>query len=114
MIGASSAERCPLYGAPEPVTSLAWGPPPDPGTVALSTLFRLVCFGGSWWTTVAVDRDREVGDGCDRRASGGAGCPQGAGDRMCAPAWRGRSAALGGSRVLDDGRRPAGAGRLAE
>jgi hypothetical protein len=46
---------------------LAWGLPPDPGTVALRTFFRLVCFGGSWWATVAVDRDGEVGDGCDRR-----------------------------------------------
>src|SRR5215218_10074486 len=84
MIVGSSAERCLAYGAREPVTSLAWGPPPDPGTVALSTLFRLVCFGGSWWATVAVDRAGEVHGGSDRRAPGGAGCPQGAGDRVCA------------------------------
>jgi hypothetical protein len=35
-----------------PLHSLVWGPPPDPGTVALSPFFRLVCFGGSWWTAV--------------------------------------------------------------
>src|SRR5512144_608157 len=114
MLVGSSAERCPLYGAREPVISLAWGPPPDPGTVALSTLFRLVCFGGSWLATIAVDRGREVGDGCDRRAPGGAGCPQGAGDRLRAGARRRPRAALGGPRVLDDGRRAVGAARLAE
>ncbi len=47
MIGASSAERCVLYGACEPVFSLAWELSPDPGTVAVSTLFRLVCLEGS-------------------------------------------------------------------
>src|SRR6266571_958698 len=56
MIAASSTERRVFYGACEPVASLAWGSPPDPGTVALSTLFRLVCFGGSWWSAAAVDR----------------------------------------------------------
>ena len=42
------AERRLGFGACEPVISLAWEPSPDPGTVALSTLFRLVCFEGSW------------------------------------------------------------------
>src|SRR6266567_5180678 len=114
MIGALPAERCPLYGAREPVTSLAWVPPPDPGTVALSTLFRLVCFGGSWWVTVAVVRIQEVGDGCDRGAPGGAGCPQGAGHRVRAAARRRSRAALGGARVQDHGWRAAGVARLAE
>src|ERR671918_3080521 len=111
MIGGSSAGRCVRCGAREPVISLAWEPPPDPGTVALSTLFRLVCFGGSWWATVAVDRAGEGRGGGDRRASGGAGCPQGAGDRVRAAARRGRWSALGGARVLDDGRRTVGAAR---
>src|SRR5512135_3150848 len=68
MIRGSFAERCDFYGACEPVASLAWELSPDPGTVAVSTLFRLVCFEGSWRATVAVDRALEVGDGRDRRA----------------------------------------------
>ena len=58
-------------GTGEPALSLAWEPRPDPGTVAVSTLIRLVCFRGPWWTTVAVVRTAEVVDGCDRAAPGG-------------------------------------------
>src|SRR5512133_1534424 len=65
-----------------PWSSVALEPPPDPGTVALSTLFRLVCFGGFWWAAVVVVRAEEVGDGGDRRALGSAGRAQGAGDRV--------------------------------
>jgi len=58
-----------LYGALEPEVSLVWGPPPDLGTVALSTLFRLVCFGGLLVGGGRVDRLRRGGrDGGDRRA----------------------------------------------
>src|SRR5215216_95831 len=113
MIVGSSAERRLAYGAREPVTSLAWGPPPDPGTVALSTLFRLVCFGGSWWATVAVDRAGEVHGGADRRAPGGAGCAQGAGDRVRARAGARARAHPGGGAVSDHGAGALDAARLA-
>src|SRR5712692_4721944 len=97
-----------------PWPSLAWGPPPDPGTVALSTLFRLVCFGGSWWAAVVVDRAQEVHDGGDRRALGGAGRAQGAGDHVRACAGAGARARPGGSAVSDDGARAVDATRLAQ
>jgi hypothetical protein len=43
-----------------PWFSLAWGPPPDPGTAAVSALLRLVCFGGSWRTAIRVVDPKEV------------------------------------------------------
>src|SRR5437870_2267958 len=97
-----------------PCPSLAWESLPDPGTVALSTLFRLVCFGGSWWAAVAVDRAKEVHHGGDRRARGGAGCAQGAGDRLRARPRRGRRARAGGGAIPDDGARAVDAARLAQ
>src|SRR5665648_25880 len=46
--GAACRRRV-LYGACEPVASLAWEPPPGSRDCApLSTLIRLVCSGGSW------------------------------------------------------------------
>src|SRR6266702_4242096 len=114
MIAASSTERRVFYGACEPVASLAWGSPPDPGTVALSTLFRLVCFGGSWWTAAAVGSSLEVHDGGDRRAPRGAGCAQGAGDRLRARPRQGRRARAGGRAVPNDGTRAADVARLAQ
>ena len=108
-----SADRRNLSGACEPVDSLAWEPRPDPGTVAVSTLFRLVCFRGPWRITRVVDRAEEAVDGCDRGAPGGAGCAQGAGDRMRAGAGSGWVPCAGGARVQDHGRRVAGVARLA-
>src|SRR6266496_6030714 len=85
---------------------LVWcgGPPRIPGLLPLSTLFRLVCFGGSSRTAV-VDRTvgRRSGDGRDRRAPGGAGCAQGAGDGVRACPGRGRRAQRRGGAVSRHG-----------
>src|SRR3990172_11655452 len=95
---------------------LVWcgGLPRIPGLLLLSTLFRLVCFGGSLRTTVA---DRTAGrrswDGGDRRGPGGAGCAQGAGERVRGRPRPGRRAQRGGRAVSDDGAGAVDLARLA-
>src|SRR3990170_1269016 len=84
---------------------LVWcgGLPRIPGLLPSSTLFRLVCFGGSS-RTAAVDQSsgRRSRDGRDRRAPGGAGCAQGAADGVRARPGPGRRAQRRGRAVSDD------------
>src|SRR3972149_552476 len=113
-MAASSADAASSLVPVSPWLVWCGGLPRIPGLLPLSTLFRLVCSGGSL-RTVAVDRTagRRSRDGRDRRAPGGAGCAQGAGDGVRARAGAGWDAGAGGGGVLDDGAGAADPARLA-